>query len=46
VRHVFANGKNPYFLMVIAGKAGNHHQKEMLLGGLQALQTSQQASTA
>jgi hypothetical protein len=29
-----------YFLVVVAGKAGNHHQGEMILGGLAALQTS------
>jgi hypothetical protein len=26
--------------MVVAGKAGNHHQKRMILGGPLALQTS------
>jgi hypothetical protein len=29
-----------YFLVVVGGKAGNNHQKTMILGGLQALQTS------
>jgi hypothetical protein len=29
-----------YFLVVVAGKAGNHHQKGMFLGGPAALQTS------
>ena len=28
------------FLVVVAGKAGNDHQKWMILGGLQALQTA------
>ena len=28
------------FLVVVAGFAGNHHQKRMILGGLAALQTS------
>jgi hypothetical protein len=28
------------FLVVVSGFAGNHHQKEMILGGLAALQTS------
>jgi len=28
------------FLVVVAGKAGNHNQKEMILGALAALQTS------
>ena len=29
-----------YFLVVVAAKAGNHHQKTMILGGLAALQTT------
>jgi len=32
------------FLVVVAGFAGNHHQKDMVLGGLAALQTSRLAS--
>jgi hypothetical protein len=28
------------FLVVVAGKAGNYHQKRMILGGLAALQSS------
>jgi hypothetical protein len=32
-----------YFLVVVAGFAGNHHQKEMILGGPAALQTSRLA---
>jgi hypothetical protein len=34
-----------HFLVVVAGKAGNHHQKRMILGGPQALQTSQAATS-
>ena len=29
-----------FFLLVVAGFAGNHQQKRMFLGGLAALQTS------
>jgi len=29
-----------FFLVVVAGEAGNHHQKRSFLGGLAALQTS------
>ena len=32
------------FLVVVAGFAGNHHQEDMVLGGLAALQTSRLAS--
>ena len=32
-----------YFLVVVAGFAGNHHQKGMILGGPAALQTSRLA---
>jgi hypothetical protein len=28
--------QDPYFLVMIAGFAGNHHQKGMILGGPQA----------
>jgi hypothetical protein len=29
-----------YFLVLVADKAGNEHEKRMILGGLQALQAS------
>ena len=33
-----------HFLVVVAGFAGNNHQKAMILGGLAALQTSHQSA--
>jgi hypothetical protein len=35
-----------YVLVVIAAKAGNHHQKGMILGGPAALQTSRTSTAA
>jgi len=35
-----------FFLVVVAGEAGNHHQKRGFLGGLAALQSSRWTPTA